>query len=368
MNERNQSKKHYNIPIFIPHLGCPYDCIYCDQKKIAAQPEVPHPAQVVATIEQYLHTIPEESSVEVAFFGGNFTAVDRKEQLRYLRAVQPFLQQGRVQSIRISTRPDYIDEKILDLLADNGVKMIELGVQSLSDRVLQASARRYRPEDVFKSVHLIKDRQFDLGIQLMIGLPQDSYTQDMETARQVISMRPQVVRIYPTLVIAGTVLETMWRQGDFIPLSLEEAVSICKDMFLIFQKESIRVIRMGLYPGEELRREGVVKAGPFHSSFGELVEQSIFKQQARVAIRRYFDKYGYGTEINLYVHFRDISKMVGKQKSNLNELRKEFKMASLQIRSNQIQARNWVGVSRAGTDDAEYTLTRAEFLGIDKTI
>ena len=368
MKERNQSQKHYNIPIFIPHLGCPYDCIYCDQKKIAAQQEVLHPAQVAAAIEQCLHTIPKESSVEVAFFGGNFTAVDRKEQLCYLTAVQPFLQQGRVQSIRISTRPDYINETILDLLADNGVKMIELGVQSLSDRVLQASARRYRPEDVFKSVHLIKDRQFDLGIQLMIGLPQDSYAQDMETTRQVISMQPQAVRIYPTLVIAGTVLETMWGRGDYIPLGIEEAVSICRDMFLLFQKENIRVIRMGLYPGEELRREGVVKAGPFHSSFGELVEQSIFKQQARVAISRYFDEHGYGTEINLHVHFRDISKMVGKQKSSLNELRKEFKLDLLQTRSNQMQARNSIGVGRAGSNDAEYTLTRAEFLAIGQTI
>lgn len=364
MNEPNQSQRHYNIPIFIPHLGCPYDCIYCDQNKIAAQPEVPHPNQIAASIEQHLQTIPEESEVEVAFFGGSFTAIAREMQEDYLRVVQPYLQQGRVQSIRISTRPDYIDDAILDLLAENGVKMIELGVQSLSSQVLHASARRYLPEDVYQSVRLIKDRQFDLGIQLMIGLPQDSYTQTMETTRLVIGMRPHTVRIYPTLVIAGTGLDTMWRRGDYIPLSLEEAVSTCHDMFLLFQKENIRVIRMGLYPSEELRRVGIVKAGPFHPSFGELVEQSIFKQQARVAISCYIDKYGYSTELDLHVHFRDLSKMVGKHKLNLNELSQEFGLASLQTKSNKIQARDLIGVSSRGSNEAEYILTRADFLAL----
>jgi len=354
--------KHYNIPIFIPHLGCPYDCIYCNQKVIAAQVEIPEPRHVAHTIEQYLGTIPREASVEVAFFGGNFTAINKKQQEEYLQAVQPFLQQGRVESIRVSTRPDYIEETVLDLLTHYGVKLIELGVQSMSDKVLQASIRNYGPEDVYKSCHLIKARRLDLGIQLMIGLPGDSYAEDIETTHQVISLRPQVVRIYPTLVIADTALETMWKRGEYVPLDMDEAVTICQDMFLLFQRESIRVIRMGLYPGEELRRDGVVKAGPFHSSFGELVEQKIFKRQARAAISQHRDKFGCHSEINLHVNSRDVSKMTGRQKSNLNELQQELEMDALRLIGKQDLNRNWIGVSAPGSHEIELLLTREQFL------
>jgi len=354
--------KHYNIPVFIPHLGCPYDCIYCNQRVIASQLEVPDPRQVTQIIERHLDTIPGEASVEVAFFGGNFTAVNKQQQEDYLRAVQPFLQQGRVESIRISTRPDCIDETALDLLAHYGVKLIELGVQSMSEKVLQASHRNYGPEDVCNSCHLIKERHFDLGIQLMIGLPGDTYDQDVETTQQVISLRPQVVRIYPTLVIADTALETMWQRGRYIPLALDEAVTICQDMFLLFQKESIRVIRMGLYPGEELRRDGVVKAGPFHSSFGELVEQKIFKKQARAAINLHRAKCGCYSAINLYVESRDISKMTGKQKINLTELKQELNLDVINLNGSKDLNRNWIGVSAPGAHDIELLVTRAEFL------
>jgi histone acetyltransferase (RNA polymerase elongator complex component) len=355
--------KHYNIPIFIPHLGCPYDCIYCNQRTIAAQQEIPGPAQVIYTIEQHLQTIPGEAHVEVAFFGGSFTAVDQQLQEDYLRAVQPFLQQGRVQSVRVSTRPDCIDGAALDLLAAYGVKTIELGVQSLSERVLQAAVRKYSPELVCQSSRLIQSRQFELGIQLMIGLPQDSYAQDMDTTRQVIAIRPQSVRIYPTLVIAGTALEAMWGQGDYIPLRLDEAVATCRDMLLLLQRENIRVIRMGLYPGEELCRDGVVKAGPFHPSFGELVEQEIFKAQARMAIRKYGDAFSPSTEIELHVNFRDISKMTGQHKKNLHELSQEFGLSSIQVKAEPGLERDWVGICPSGTDAIELIISRAEFIG-----
>jgi histone acetyltransferase (RNA polymerase elongator complex component) len=352
--------KHYNIPIFIPHLGCPYDCIYCDQKKITAQQETPDILQMINTIEANLQTIPREAKVEVAFFGGNFTAVDRKLQEDYLGAVQPYLQKGRVQSIRISTRPDCIDGPILDMLTLYGVKMIELGVQSLSDKVLQASARNYKTEDVFKSSHLIRERQIDLGIQLMIGLPQDSYAMDMETTRQTIALRPQAVRIYPTLVIAGTALEAMWKRGDYEPLSMEDALSTCRDMLLLFQEENIRVIRMGLYPGEELRRDGVIQAGPFHPSFGELVEQTIFKQQALVALRQYFERFGFQNKINLHVHSRDLSKMIGNKQKNLLGLRQELALESLKVKADLFFDRDWIGVSADG-NDVQLLLSREEF-------
>jgi histone acetyltransferase (RNA polymerase elongator complex component) len=356
--------KHYNIPIFIPHLGCPYDCIYCNQKIIAAQIEIPEPHQVVNIIETYLDTIPEAATVEVAFFGGNFTAVNKQQQEDYLGVIQPYLEQGRVASIRVSTRPDYIDETELDLLAHYGVKLIELGVQSMSENVLRASGRNYGPEDVNKSCHLIKERRFDLGIQLMIGLPGDSHTQDIETTHQIISLRPQVVRIYPTLIIADTALEAMCNRGEYATLGLDEAVTTCRDMFCLFQKESIRVIRMGLYPGEELRREGVVKAGPFHSSFGELVEQNIFKRQAEAAIMLHKDKFGKHSEIELHVHFRDISKMTGRQRISLNELEQEFDLGGIRLVGKQDLDRNCIGVSAARAEQTELLLTRKQFLGV----
>lgn len=355
--------KHYNIPIFIPHLGCPYDCIYCNQKIIAAQIEIPEPRDVTRIIEQYLSTIPVGAAVEVAFFGGSFTAINRKQQEAYLQAVQPYLQQGRIESIRVSTRPDCIDETVLDLLTHYGVKLIELGVQSMSERVLQASSRKYGPIDVYKSCHLIKERHLDLGIQLMVGLPGDSYIQDIETTLKVISLRPEVVRIYPTLVIADTALEAMWNRGEYNPLGLDEALTICRDMFLLFQKENIKVIRMGLYPGEELRRDGVVKAGPFHSSFGELVEQQIFKKQAGDAIRLYRERVGSHSRLDLYVHFRDVSKMTGRQKIILNELQEEWALDALRLIGQPERERNWIGVSAGGSATIELVLTRRQFLG-----
>ncbi len=343
-------------------MGCPYDCIYCNQKTIAAQQDVPSPAQTIDIIASYLHTMPPADSVEVAFFGGSFTALDLDLQKRYLEAVQPFCAGGRVTGIRVSTRPDYIDAHRLELLAAYQVKTVELGVQSLSRRVLKASLRHYTPEDVVRSSNLVKSYRMDLGIQLMIGLPGDSYQQDMETARQVVHLRPQAVRIYPTLVIAGTALAQIWQQGEYIPLELAEAVKTCRDMYIQFQHEDIKVIRMGLYPGEELRRAGNMLAGPFHPSFGELVEQEIFKEQAQQAITSFRKQAGIITHLDLYVDRRDVSKMSGPKRWIITGLCGELGLENLKIRTLPGMGRDWIGVSRSGTRQVELMLTRKEFL------
>ncbi|NMC26799.1 MAG: radical SAM protein [Syntrophomonadaceae bacterium] len=354
--------KNYIVPIFIPHMGCPYDCIYCNQKTIAAQQDVPSPAQTIDIIASYLHTMPPADSVEVAFFGGSFTALDLAVQRQYLEAVQPFISGGRVTGIRVSTRPDYIDDQRLELLAAHQVKTVELGVQSLSRRVLKASSRHYTPEDVVRSSNLIKSLRMDLGIQLMIGLPGDSYQQDMETTRQVVQLRPQVVRIYPTLVIAGTALAQIWQQGKYMPLGLAEAVMTCRDMYIQFQHEDIKVIRMGLYPGEELRRAGNILAGPFHPSFGELVEQEIFKEQAQQAITRFRRQAGMLTHLDLYVDHRDVSKLSGPKRWIINRLCGELGLENLKIRTLPDLGRDWIGVSRSRTRRVELILTRKAFL------
>jgi histone acetyltransferase (RNA polymerase elongator complex component) len=356
------SMKHIIIPIFIPHLGCPFDCIYCNQRTIAAQQEVPDPAQVSRIIEDHLQTVPPTASVEVAFFGGSFTALSLADQELYLQAVQPFFPTGRVKGIRVSTRPDCIDGEVLDLLADYRVGMIELGVQSMDDLVLTRSARGYLARDVCLSTELIKDKRLDVGIQLMIGLPGDNYRRSMETTRRVIAMRPAVVRIYPTLVIAGTALARMWAGQEYEALSLEAAVNTCRDMFLSFQKEDIKVIRMGLFPGEELRQEGNVLAGPFHPSFGELVEQGIFLNQARRLIMTFRQQLEPAADLELFVNSRDLSKMSGPHRNNLTLLSQEFGLGSLRLRAVPGEERDWIGIGRAGSGRAQAILARRAYL------
>lgn len=356
------AQRHYTIPIFIPHLGCPYDCIYCDQKIIANRTEAPAAHQIEATIEQYLSTMARDAWIEVGFFGGSFTAIDMAAQEAYLQQVQPFRNSGRINGIRVSTRPDCIDGSKLDLLARYGVGMIELGVQSMDEGVLTASGRCYGPGDVKASCDLIKDRHFKLGIQLMIGLPGDSYASDMATAEEVIKIRPQAVRIYPTLILAGTKLASMYSKGLYTPLQLEEAVRICKDMFLQFYRYTIPVIRMGLYPGEELRQPGVTVAGPFHSSFGELVEQLLFREQAHWAIRSFWNNFGCWRKLCLYVHERDISKMVGHRRSNCMSLQQDLELETIEVKGSRDQPQDSIGVGDQSGDGPQLLLTREEYL------
>lgn len=337
--------KHINIAIFIPHLGCPFSCIYCNQKVIAAQQEVPSIQDVTRTIEECLSTIPTGARVEAAFFGGNFTTVNQELQRQYLEAVQPYLKQGLIHGVRLSTRPDAISEPILDFLKKYGVTTIELGVQSLSDEVLRASARGYAAADVFKSARLIRDYGFELGLQLMVGLPGDDLAQDLFSARQAVSMGPQMIRIYPTLVLRGTVLEKMWQEGKYTPLSLDEAIAICTEMLLIFEEAGIPVIRLGLHPGEELRQEGTVLAGPFHPAFGERVEQAIYLEQARAAIKPMLDLHPELESVVLHVEEHELSKLIGYKRQNIIKLQKYFQLIDLTVRGEKDDGRNWIAVS-----------------------
>ncbi len=354
--------RHFNIPIFIPHLGCPYDCIYCDQKKISARSQAPDDLQILDIIEQYLATITRPAEIEAAFFGGSFTAIQPDLQEHYLHLIQPYIARNLIRGIRISTRPDCIDDQTLVLLKRYAVKTIELGVQSLNDEVLLKSGRIYRAEDVEKSCALIKAAGFNLGIQLMVGLPGDNYDHDLETVRRTIAIAPQMVRIYPTLVLAGTRLEQLWQQGQYQALTLEQAIPVCRDMWLQFSKAEIPVIRMGLYPGEELRRPGNIQAGPFHPAFGELVEQAVFKQQAILAVKLFQQQYGCQEEIVLGVNQRDLSKLLGRKRSNLLSIQRSLGLQELQVMPCHTEKRDWisVGCDRDGTE--KYVLSRTEFL------
>lgn len=353
---------HCNIPIFIPHLGCPFHCIFCDQKRISSQHQVPGISEMTAIIEQHLATIPLDADIEIAFFGGNFTSLPVTMQETYLQAAFPYLKSGRVQSVRLSTRPDCIDPNILDRLAKYGVKTVELGVQSLDEHVLQASGRAYHPDQVFAACKLIQAYGMQLGIQLMVGLPGDNLEADLRTIKAVTDIRPDLVRIYPTLVIAGTALEEMYRQGRYTPLELPQAVKIVAGMYVKLQQHDIKVIRMGLQPSEDLLQPGTVVAGPFHPAFGELVEQEVCQQQARQAIKEYFEHYGVVRDIILFVNHREVSKLVGHKKNNIKVLQQDFQLDQIKVRQLPECESGMVGVASAWVDSPEVILTRKRFL------
>ncbi|MEN6326570.1 MAG: radical SAM protein [Syntrophomonas sp.] len=354
--------KHTNIPIFIPHLGCPFTCLFCNQRRISTAQEV-KPGDIAVIIKNHLSTIDlTETQVELAFFGGNFTAIAQKLQESYLQAAHPYLQKSLISSIRISTRPDCINVSNLRFLKKWGVRTIELGVQSFNDEVLKASARGYLSADVFKACHLIREQGFRIGLQLMIGLPGDTYQRDMESTSLAVNLRPDMVRIYPTLVITATELENMYLQGLYIPLSLEAAVKTTAAMFKRFQACNISVIRMGLQPAEELRSTGTVIAGPFHPAFGELVEQEVFKEQATEAIKAFLKLHRSGQSFNLWVNPRDISKLVGYKRQNLYALQEVFQCDELNIYQAESLPRDAVGVGIAQSTSLQWVLTRSEFL------
>jgi histone acetyltransferase (RNA polymerase elongator complex component) len=278
-------KRHYNIPVFIPELACPFQCIYCNQQKISGRLKIPSDEEIVKTINDHLSTIPEEDSeVELAFFGGNFTGIDVEDRRRLLGLVQPYLKAGSIGGIRLSTRPDYIDEDILKMLKDFGVKTVEIGAQSMDDNVLRLSKRGHTSKDTEKAAGMILKEGFSLGLQMMIGLPGDTPESAKFTAKRIIELGADNTRIYPTLVIRDTVLERMFRDGRFKPLSLSEAVGWSKELLLMFEKAGVKVIKLGLHPSEGLLSGDELIAGPFHQSFRELVLTEIWSDILRPLI------------------------------------------------------------------------------------
>lgn len=268
--------KHRVIPIFIPQKACPFRCAYCNQFAIAGQDHILSPEEVDGIIQQHLATIPNGSHIRIAFFGGSFTGMSIEEQNQYLDIAFPYVQDGTVEGIQLSTRPDYINSEILENLQRHGVTLIELGAQSLDDEVLQAAHRGHTVQQVQEASAMIRQHGFDLGLQMMIGLPGDTKEKSLRTAQLIADFGATCTRIYPTLVVPHTRLATDYAEGRYQPLSLEEAVDWCKDLYLFFQEKNITVLRMGLHPSEGLLSGSGYLAGPFHVSFKELVMSAIW--------------------------------------------------------------------------------------------
>ncbi|BDC99334.1 elongator complex protein 3 [Persicobacter psychrovividus] len=273
-------KKHYNIPVFIPELACPHQCVFCDQVQISGEEKVPQPSEVPDIIEEMLSTMdPATADIEVAFFGGSFTGIPAEDQEAYLQAVQPYLQSQQVKGIRLSTRPDYIDHEILDRLKQYGVTAIELGAQSMDPLVLKRTARGHAVEDVHIAARMIKERGFELGLQMMIGLPEDTLEKAIFTAEEIIKLKADTTRIYPTLIIPNTALHRLYKTNRYTPLKLAEAVQWVAQILPKFEAAGIKVLRTGLHPSEDLRSGKAMVAGPFHPAFKELVQTQIWAEE-----------------------------------------------------------------------------------------
>lgn len=315
-------KKEYIIPIFVPHLGCPNSCTFCNQKTISGQAKQVTAKEVKETIEYYLSNFKDDNKyVEVAFFGGSFTGIEEEVQEELLQAAFDFIKQKKVNSIRISTRPDYIDKKILKRLKKYKVKTIELGVQSTNDYILARCQRGHTFEDVKKASKLIRRKHFILGHQMMVGLPESTKLDEINTTKSLIKLKPKIVRIYPVLVIKGTKLEEEYRNNDYIPLTVNQAVERCKEIVTLFNKKNIRVIRIGLQNTNTIdepgHNESEVVAGPYHPAFRQLVESSMWYDSVVEEIKQF------NTKVKL-VQVRanpvNINNIIGHKKENIEKL------------------------------------------------
>ena len=315
------SKKEYIIPIFIPFLGCPHDCAFCNQVKITNYKDNINKENTIRQINQYLSYFPKNENLkEIAFFGGSFTGLDEKVMISYLEIALNYKKKGIIDRIRLSTRPDYINNSILDILKKYEVDVIELGIQSLDNEILNANERGHSKEDSIMASKLIKDYGFKLGHQIMPGLYKDSFDKAIETGLESIKMNPDMVRIYPTLVIKDTKLEKLYKEGLYKPLSLDEAIEISSRLYMIYSYKKIPVIRIGLQPTENINEKKDVVAGPFHPSIRQLVETNIHK----IYLEELINKYRLKNKIKIHISNREISIIAGNKKANKNYFYKKY--------------------------------------------
>jgi len=319
------------IPVFVPHKGCPNDCIFCNQKKISGQIEEITAQKLPDIIDTYLATIKPGSNIEIAFYGGSFTAIDPFMQESFLKQAYSYISDGRVSQIRISTRPDCISEENLMMLWKYGVRTIELGVQSMDDNVLRASNRGHDAKCVYEASALIRRMGFSLGIQTMTGLPEDSVETCIESAKKVVTIAPDIVRIYPVLVIKGTELEKLYQSGLYVPQSLEEAVSLCAKLLELYEDNGIKVIRIGLQPTDTIceGKGSEVIAGPFHPAFRQLVESKLMCGRIESEIA----KQGLAGAASIIIHtgMSNISNVTGQNRSNIKYLQERYNIGNIKV-------------------------------------
>lgn len=317
------------IPVFIPHVGCPHDCVFCNQKKIAGKTDAPDGEAVKNTIAEALGKLSGEIP-EVAFYGGSFTAIERPLMLEYLEAAKSFLDKGEISSLRLSTRPDSIDEEVLGVLKNYGVKTIELGAQSMDEAVLIASGRGHTAEDVKNASWLIKKNGFSLILQMMTHLPESGREKDIFTAKEIAKLSPDGVRVYPTVVVRDTYLEELMRCGKYIPCTPDEAAELGGEILGIFKAANIPVIRFGLNPTDDLSG-GEALCGAYHPALGEMAMSAYFLILCEKEIAK-AEKIGDSIEIQ--VNPKRISVMTGQKKKNKTKLFEKYGFRDIKITGN----------------------------------
>ena len=321
------------IPIFIPHYGCPHQCSFCNQKLIAGSDgNSPSSIDVRGQVDRFISYNREKRPVEIAFFGGNFLGQKRDSVRSFLQNAGEIVEEGRAEGIRFSTRPDTINEDILAEIAGFPVQTIELGVQSMNDRVLSLSNRGHSTSDTRKAVFLLKQKGYKTGLQMMTGLPGDTDAGCIQTGHEISELLPDFVRIYPTVVLSGSPLATAYKKGEYVPMPLSACISLVKNLYLLFRNKNIPVIRMGLHASEDLNDGEVVLAGPYHPAFGHLVFSEIFLDRAVSELNSSGNSQNrFNGELILKVHRRSISKMRGLKNSNIDNLKKKFDLGTITV-------------------------------------
>lgn len=303
--------KHSNISIFIPHVGCPHQCSFCDQRTISGAQHLPDGDEVRAVCEKALAEVRSPEDTEIAFFGGSFTAIPRDYMTELLDAAKDFVGAGKFRGIRCSTRPDCIDFDVLGILARSGVTAIELGAQSMSGMVLEMNERGHSAEDVENAAAMIKQWGFELGLQMMIGLYGSTREDELLTMQKIAEIRPDTVRIYPTVILRGTRLAELLESGEYVPMSFDEVVDIAASGLVMFEGSGIRVIKCGLHASEFVERDMV--GGFYHPAFRELCEGMIYRYNMSFQI----EQSAGGDRFVFAVAPSCISKAVGQKKSNI---------------------------------------------------
>ena len=324
------------IPFFIMYQGCPNRCIFCNVQKIAGnKPECITERSFRETIQQYLGKRKRTADhVQIAFYGGNFTGMGKERQAELLKYARPFIQNGQVDDIRISTRPDHIDHASLELLKYFGVSTVEIGAQSFVDEVLRHSHRGHTSSDVIKAINLLKEHGFKTGLHIMLGLPGDNRSGYEYSVREAIALKPDMVRIHPTLVFQDTGLAELFLKGAYTPLTMSEAIDLCKYALRKFGEAQIPVIRLGLQANREMETAGSIVAGPYHPAFRSLVEESIFLDMASSLFAA---EEVTGKEIVFSLALKNVSAFRGQRNKNVQFLKNTYGVAGITMRGDPRQ-------------------------------
>ena len=320
-------KRHVNIPIFIPHLGCPNACVFCNQRTISGHGDFKIES-VRDEIESALSTLSADTEREIAFFGGSFTGIDRVLMIELLDMAESYVKRGLVSEIRLSTRPDYINSEILDILSQYSVRTIELGLQSLNDEVLCASRRGHNSECALSACKQIKERGFNLIGQMMIGLPKSTGESEIKTAELICKLHADGARVYPTVVFADTELSLMMKEGEYLPLDTESAVERTKNVLAVFDSYGVPCIRVGLCASENLRDASLAIAGATHSAIGEMAMSELFYDRI---CKELDERKICGGALKIFVPLGATSKAVGQKRKNKEKICKKYCLTSLKV-------------------------------------